>query len=252
MLNAPQTWAWNQDAGNAQAQLILIAIASFADVKTGEAWPSRERLAEMSKCTARTITTYLRTLEEADLITCAVRTRDNGSQTSNLIVLNGYAEWAEALRNGGHVAKPRRVEKTNEMWGENLSTPVDKIDSEQSSLSTPPGKLLSTPPGKQASTPELPLNKQINLERERAGDKGARSPLETEYRITESDVQWGDWLRWLNAKDRGDLSQAAKEAGEITVYGSKWPKESSRLPMIEIAAAGLTDLSRRMSGEVVE
>lgn len=246
MLNAPQTWAWHQDAGNAQAQLILIAIASFADVKTGEAFPSRDTLAEMAKCTPRTITTYLRALEEAGLIVCQTRTRDSGGQTSNLIVLIGYSEWAEALRNGGSVAKPKRVE--------NLSTRPEKSETEQSSLSTPPGSLLSTPPGKQVSTPnELPLNDSINSgARARAGEGGARaSALEAEFRITEDDVQWGDWLRWLNAKDRGDLSQAAKEAGEIIVYGSKWPKDASRLPTVTTPARSLTDLSRRMSGEVV-
>ena len=62
-MNEPQTFVDLQDAGNAQAQLILQAVARHADWNTGQCYPSQDALAIMAKCTSRTVRAYLAKLE---------------------------------------------------------------------------------------------------------------------------------------------------------------------------------------------
>lgn len=160
-MNEPQTFVDLQDAGNAQAQLILQAIARHADWNDGTCYPSQEALGKMAKCTARTVRTYLAKLQADGFISREERRKDNGAKQSDLITLVGYSEWINALRDGGKVQKPKAIQRYEQ--AENLSA------SQEENLSAPPGKHASAPPGKQLSA-----NKGTSLNNHRTKNALAR------------------------------------------------------------------------------
>lgn len=157
-MNEPQMFADLQDAGNAQAQLILQAIARHADWETGECWPGDEAIAKMAKCSARTVQTYLARLESDGLITRVDRRSNDGTKLKRLITLVGYAEWISAIRDGGQVSKPRAV-------GKYEKPPANSSGGEASTgkhIAVTTGKQSSVTTGKQAASQEHSLNNQIN------------------------------------------------------------------------------------------
>lgn len=150
-MNEPQTYVDLQDAGNAQAQLILQAIARHADWNTGQCYPSQDAIAKMAKCSVRTVRSYLAKLESDGFIDRETRRKDNGAVQSDLITLIGYQEWITALREGGKVAKPKETSRYEQ--------PAKLAGGEAENLAGPPGKLLAGPPGKQvAANSEPSLN----------------------------------------------------------------------------------------------
>lgn len=142
-MNEPQTYVDLQDAGNAQAQLILQAIARHADWATGECYPSQEALADMAKTTARNVRRYLVRLETDGFIKREERRKGSGAKMTDLIVLVGYREWYAVLRAGGSVAKPKEASRYEQPDKLSSGLPED--------LSGAPGQLLSAPPGQQLS-----------------------------------------------------------------------------------------------------
>lgn len=164
--NLTQAYVDLLDAGNAQAQLLMKAIAQHADWKTGEAFPGVRSLAEIGKCSMKTVRRYLKRLEGDGLIALDQRYQDaedeNGRQTSSRITLMGYAEWAAAVRDGGTGRKPVRVRKYEgsppgqpDQGGtgtpsEQQGAPPGQLDQGPlDNLSAPPGHHVSTPPGQQ-------------------------------------------------------------------------------------------------------
>lgn len=148
------------DAGNAQAQLILKAIAQHADWNTGECWPTVRALSEIGKCSTKTVRRYLRKMKEDGLLEIEERWLDgadeNGRQTSNRIVLAGYAEWIEANRAGAVGRKPKKVPRysltphgqSDQGGGEGHSTdPVDSVTTGTGQLDHGALDALSMGPG---------------------------------------------------------------------------------------------------------
>lgn len=107
------------DTGNAQAHLILLSIARHANWDKGTSWASQETLARMSKCTERTVRTYLARLEQDGFITRSERRDERGTKLNDEITLVGYADWIKSLREGGRVERPREVARYH--LPENLS-----------------------------------------------------------------------------------------------------------------------------------
>jgi DNA-binding MarR family transcriptional regulator len=168
--NLTQAYVDLQDAGNAQAQLLMKAIAQHADWKTGETICGVRSLAEIGKCSMKTVRRYLKKLQKDGLIELETRHQDgeddNGRQTTSRITLVGYAEWAAANRNGGTVKRPMRVPKyagsdggsppgqddqggTGTPCEQEALPPGQPDQGPLDNLSVPPGHLLSTPPGQQ-------------------------------------------------------------------------------------------------------
>ena len=108
-MNETLTYVDLHDAGNAQAQLVLYAIARHANWDTGRCWPGQTVLARMSKCSERTLRTYLKKLEADGLIKIDERRDEHGARQSDMITLVGYEVWIKALRDGGKVEKPRQI-----------------------------------------------------------------------------------------------------------------------------------------------
>lgn len=109
MANETQTWADLQDAGCAQSQLVLQAIARHANWDTGKGFCAVREIARMAKCSMPTARRHIHRLRDDDLIAIEPGRRNDGAQSSNTITLVGYAEWIAAVRSGGIVAKPRRT-----------------------------------------------------------------------------------------------------------------------------------------------
>lgn len=167
-MNEPQTFVDLQDAGNAQAQLILQAIARHADWDSGECYPSQDAISRMSKCSVRTVRRYLAKLEIDGFISRDERRKDNGAMQSDIIKLVGYEQWITALREGGNVGKPKEAKRYEQP--DKLSAPP------QDKLSATPGQQVSYPPGQQVSA-----YKQTSLNTHRTKDAHAREDFKSGF-----------------------------------------------------------------------
>lgn len=122
-MNETLTFADLQDAGNAQSQLVLLAIARHADWDTGECHPSVNTLARMAKCSVNTARRHLVQLVEDGLIERETRNRADGGRTSDLLRLAGYQKWIETNRKGGQVDKPVAIQPYEATPPPNLGGP---------------------------------------------------------------------------------------------------------------------------------
>ena len=235
----PLSYADLQDTGNAQAQLVLIAIARHCDWVTGECFPKQETIAKMSKCCGRTVRRYMKKLAEDGFIDVAPRRRDDGGRTSDLITLKGYREWAHANQNGGTVARPRSVKRYQD--------PPDKLSGGGvDNLSAPPGHVLSTPPGQQVSGQEHSLNNQLT--KASANDlvlEVKSAAAQPELRLVPSDGgKWDAWMAFLSPEQ---FDQA--EAAGVIFVTAYWP-DSKGARLVRIGKPHtLTDRSKAMAGE---
>jgi hypothetical protein len=242
-MNETLTYADLQDAGNAQAQLVLYAIARNVDWETGEGYPKQTTLAKMAKCCTRTLRTYLRKLADDGLIELSERKRDDGGQSSNLIRLVGYAEWIAANRSGGSVKAPKSVKKYSQPPPANLATGEEEF-------ATPPGNILASPPGKQVADLNDPSldHKSIKDARDRAKGENLGSRSEgkavASFELTPNDPQWRFWIEHIRKQD-GHIADKAEASGKIFVTG-KWP-DTGRLLHIPLKA--LTERSKQMAGD---
>lgn len=66
---------------------VLNALAVHADRQTGEAWPSQSRIAEICRCTVRSVQRAMKSLEAKGLLTRVSRYRDDGGRRSDLVTL---------------------------------------------------------------------------------------------------------------------------------------------------------------------
>jgi hypothetical protein len=169
MTHEPQTFVDLQDAGNAQSQLILQAVARHANWDTGACFPNVRTLARMAKCSDKTVRRHLARLA-VDGIIAVERDRygRNGAQTSNVIRLIGYAQWIAANRNGGTVARPRHARRYDDRaLGHNdgptpgqpdQGGPVDNVGD----MTKAPGRIVTRPPGQQVTSHESSSNNLLN------------------------------------------------------------------------------------------
>lgn len=127
-------WADLQDCGNAQAQLILLAIARNADWNTGICETSQSTLSQMAKCCDRTIRRYLSKMEQDGLISREERRDERGYVKCDRLTLVGYSEWVSTIRKGGTVESPKAIKPYHP--ADNLSgSPADNLSASQSLIS---------------------------------------------------------------------------------------------------------------------
>lgn len=247
-MNETLTWTDLQDCGNAQAQLILLAIARSADWVTGEGYPDIKTIAKRAKCSERTASTYLKRLAADGFITRTPRKRADGGRASDLITLVGYAEWYAALQGGGSVAAPRSVKR--------YDTPVQELhgggengQDVGSEIAPPPMQsLLHTPHANTFAGPKnVNLTSDSNISAGARASESARLPARKhtpQFTLTPADSSWGHWLAWLTDRDRRDLVIAAQEARQMVTV-SRWPADKSPLPSID----GRPAVEKRKTGE---
>jgi hypothetical protein len=241
-MNETLTFADLQDAGNAQAQLVLYAIARNVDWETGEGYPKQATLARMAKCCPRTLRTYLRKLADDGLIEVSERKRDDGGQSSNLIRLVGYAEWIGANRSGGSVRTPKAVKKYTQPPQANIATGEGEIaDPHGNDIASPPGNMVAT-----LNDPSLD-HKSIKDARDRAqvGNVCSEVKASPRFEITPNDAQWKAWLDHLRETAPDKLADA-EAAGRLTATGSKWPDKGK---LVYVPSATLTQRSKAMQGD---
>lgn len=229
-MNEPQTYADLQDAGNAQAQLILQAIARHADWNTGKCWPGDEAIAKMAKCSVRTVQTYLAKLEDDGLISREDRRSERGTKIPRLITLVGYEAWISALREGGQVSKPKVVGKY-EQPPENLSGGPPEPPA-KSAVTT--GKLSAVTTGKQVAGQEHSLNVKSNQDarareglKSDFGSEGAKPSRALPcFTIQPADTSWSAWIDHFRAIGQSELAFDAGQLKRIRA-SSRWPKPES-------------------------
>lgn len=81
-------WAFKQEIDKPGAKLVLVALANFADQKSGTCFPGQNYLARQTSLGERTARRHLNGLERAGYIRRRKRRRKDGSRTSDLITLN--------------------------------------------------------------------------------------------------------------------------------------------------------------------
>ena len=100
-------WAFTQPLADSSAKFLLVAIAGHAG-RDLSCFPSYSRLSGMTGMSVRTITRKVAVLQEAGLVSVAVRKRPNGSYTSSQYTLimkdpednlsGGYSQNGVTLR----------------------------------------------------------------------------------------------------------------------------------------------------------
>jgi len=142
----PLTWADLQDTGNAQSQLVLIAVARHADWDAGTCYPSVRAIADMAKCSEKTARRHLKQLKTDGFIELSERFAESGERTSNLITLVGYAEWVITLRAGGGVARPKRAKRYRDDDLPDVEDAQPETNPEGCETPPPPGQSDQGPP----------------------------------------------------------------------------------------------------------
>lgn len=121
--------------------LVYATIARFADNQTGEAWPSRQTIAGLARCSVDTIDRSIGVLEKAGFLTKQRRKGEKGEPASNLYTVHEIADQPQDVVGGSrtHAARGSRTDaargsrthaartRPNELEGLDIDeTPVDK------------------------------------------------------------------------------------------------------------------------------
>lgn len=253
------SYVWDIEFPTQSQKLLMLKVADHANDEGGSIWPSKSRLARQIGASESTIQLCLKVFRNCGLLH-VVELGGHGPRSTTKYAIN--VELLIGLANGSCTVKGCSdtleidgwpdVEKGSDFHpfkgsaGEGVSFPSHQPSDDKGSAQPSKGS---------AGRPQTftKNHQETSLARERASDENARAPLAwkrtglTQHVITDADVQWNDWIKHLNASNRGDLAEAAMAAGEITVVGSRWPSPASKLPVVH--GVGLTDLSKRMSGE---
>jgi hypothetical protein len=135
-------WAFRQSGLKSGGKLLLVAIANRAD-KSGVAFPGRKSLAEDCCCEPETVTQNFKALERAGLIARFDRRRENGSRTSNWIVLAPSAADREPMVDADVDELPSEVAKAAQSSGEETQ-PEKSTGEETSGEDRRPGQVRKT------------------------------------------------------------------------------------------------------------
>ena len=123
--------------------LVYATIARFADNATGEAWPSRQTIAGLARCSVDTIDRSIGVLEKAGFLTKQRRKGEKGEPASNLYTVHEIADQPQDVVGGSrtHAARGSRTDaargsrthaartRPNELEGLDIDeTPVDKAE----------------------------------------------------------------------------------------------------------------------------
>lgn len=242
-MNETLTFADLQDTGNAQAHLVLLAVARCANWETGECWPGVKTVAKMAKCSERTARSYLAKLEADGFIETVPQTRENGATSVSLLRLVGYADWIAALRTGKKSPKPKAV-------GKYVDIPPADLAPALSDLQGAPASTAAGGPCKQvagAYEPSLEHKSNSCAGTRQANDfdlEVKKAAAQPELRLTPSDG--GKWSAWLAILTPEQFNQA-EASGELFVT-AYWP-DSKGARLVRIGkSSGLSERSRSMMG----
>lgn len=80
-------WAISQRVGSPTGKVLLMCLANYAN-EHGECWPSQKTISKEAELGERATRDWLKKLEQAGFIERHRRNRNDGSRTSDLIILN--------------------------------------------------------------------------------------------------------------------------------------------------------------------
>jgi hypothetical protein len=250
-MNETLTYVDLHDAGNAQAQLVLYAIARHANWDTGRCWPGQTVLARMAKCSERTLRTYLKKLEADGLIKIDERRDEHGARQSDLITLVGYEMWIKSLREGGKIEKPKKINDYSQP--ENLAGCLpEKNDDLPAKNGEPTGKQV-------AGYKEPSLNNKIELDaRAREDSKFCFSSEVPPRLVLRGDPNWRMWHDWVFERWGHAFADAFTKEGAMVVFSSA-PSSTAKQPKLPpsdptkynalFQARTLTQRSKDMTGD---
>jgi|CXWL01.1.fsa_nt_gi hypothetical protein len=236
-MNETLTWADLQDCGNAQAQLILLAIARSADWISGEGYPDIKTIAKRAKCSERTASTYLKRLAADEFIRRIPRKRADGGRTSDMIILVGYSEWYHAIYKGGTVSAPRSIKRYDTPMQDLHGGVENSVDQEAEIAAPPMQVLLHTPHATTFAGPKnVKLTSDSNVSADGRASEGARPPAPKkhlpQFTLTPADSSWDHWMTWLTDHDHREVALAAQEARQLVTV-ARWPKPGTPVPRVD-------------------
>ena len=128
MSHKASAWAVEQRVGDPTAKLLLLTLAESASIDEAECWPSIGTLARRVEASEATVKRKLKDLTAAGLLEVNVRTRPNGSSSSNMyrLIMTGGGAQIEPLPGGGgaQVEPPGGVKALNPGGGQSSEPPV--------------------------------------------------------------------------------------------------------------------------------
>lgn len=131
-----QTEAFLDRALNLTDTRVLGVVAAHISKKTGTAWPSIRRIADILRIDARNVRRSLRKLENAGYLETAKRANEKGRQTSNAYRLRGVSSDHPSTPDREGASNPRK-EGASGQPTEGRLEPAEHSSSEHSSSNNP-------------------------------------------------------------------------------------------------------------------
>lgn len=231
-------------------RLLLFCIAHHVSNETGSTIVGQKRLSDEARVSVRSVRRYLAELEDAGIVKCTPRRRDNGSQTTDQVELVGFLEWLNVIENGGVIPSRKRAKPVDE--------PADNLAGGNPDLAGGGGHLLSGGGGHCCPTLNQVLNQESLTTSAQARAKDSNSDLEKAgqprrarpaFDLTPVDVQWEPWVEHLRKIGEHDLADRALSAGKMTVF-EKWPRGNDDF-ILPFVAKQPKDITARIIGEGV-
>ena len=245
------TYAMTLPVDASGPRLLLFCIAHHVSNETGCTIVGQKRLSDEARVSVRSIRRYLAELEEAGIVKCTPRRRDNGSQTTDTVELVGFTEWLNVIENGGVIPPRKRAKPVDE--------PAANLAGGEPDLSAPPGQRVSAPPGHCCPTLNQEFNQESLINSAQARAKCENSdlkvgvtlqPVRSAIRLTPADASWKQWLEHLRTSGHAELAERAESVGEMTA-ASRWPRAGPGEPLPHVRKPA-KNFTARMLGEAAK
>ncbi len=245
------TYAMTLPVDASGPRLLLFCIAHHVSNETGLTIVGQKRLSDEARVSVRSIRRYLAELEEAGIVKCTPRRRDNGSQTTDEVELLGFLEWLNVIENGGVIPSRKR--------GKPVDEPAANLAGGQPDLAGGGGQQVAGGGGHCCPTLNQVLNQEslttsaqgrAKISNSDLGSEAATRSRRPAFTLTPADMSWKDWIAHLTARGHHELAERAQTVGELTAT-SRWPREGPNEPL-PIVPKPPKNFTARMIGEAAK
>lgn len=242
-------YVWDVTWPTQSQLLIALKLADHANNEGGQVYPAKATIARQAQCSESTVQNALRAFRDCGLLH-VVKEGGTGPRsptvyTINVELLAGLSAIKAQLQGGSD-----KIEIPDDLYGnaldaspENKGSTVDPLNhlrgqSDPSKGSTEGSK------GSKALTPNHHLR---TTNKEPKGDlnffgsevKPVQKPMAM-FTITSADAEWSAWMTYIRACGPDELEERCMASGKMTVFGSRWPKDTSPLPRVAAVARNVT------------
>lgn len=230
--------------------LVMLKLADHANDEGSKVWPAVATIAAQAQCSERTVQNVLKAFRDCGLVG-VVKPGGGASPTIytlNVSLLNALASAKAQLEGSADL-----IEIPDEAYAQAADATGATIAPLGVAPVQPATRTGATDGGRGAKL--LHPNHHLEPSKEPSGAQAredsksdlseVKRPVAT-FVVTAADPQWEHWMVFLRSREQSQLEQRAIAAGEITTFGSRWPKADSPLPRVK--QTGLTERSKQMAG----